>query len=301
MDSLAFSSVADKVLYNEMEPSRASAARHNFPMLGAQDIVVTSHCVSAENDAVWAELKSFGPSLIYMDPARRSSSGSKVFLLEDCSPDVLTLTRRLFDLAPNLLIKLSPMADISMLVNRLRSSGAFTKEVHVVAHAGECKELLLVLDGKAAVELLGYAPAPELGSTLVYLSVENLSAKALAVGTSYLQSRDMTTTDQLYRLGTGLTAVCDGKAVRCGSFAAPLYGENAADASAFTLNLAAGRGAMLHCFCETPEDWTTLELTYQPDFASGQTMHFVVSREVDEVQLGAVPTTPAEVGSVVDL
>lgn len=158
-----------------------------------------------------------------------------------------------------------------------------------------------LLDGKAAVELLGYAPAPELGSTLVYLSVENLSAKALAVGTSYLQSRDMTTTDQLYRLGTGLTAVCDGKAVRCGSFAAPLYGENAADASVFTLNLAAGRGAMLHCFCETPENWTTLELTYQPDFASGQTMHFVVRRDVDEVQLGAVPTTPAEVGSVVDL
>lgn len=33
-----------------------------------------------------------------------------------------------------------------------------------------------LLDGKAAVELLGYAPAPELDSTLVYLSVENLSA-----------------------------------------------------------------------------------------------------------------------------
>ena len=151
------------------------------------------------------------------------------------------------------------------------------------------------------MELLGYAPAPELGSTLVYLSVENLSAKALAVGTSYLQSREMTTTEELYRLGTGLTAVCDGRPVRCGSFAAPLYGENAADASAFTLNLAAGRGAMLHCFCETPEDWNTLELTYQPDFASGQTMHFVVRRDMDEVQLGAVPTTPAEVGSVVDL
>ena len=52
---------------------------------------------------------------------------------------------------------------------------------------------------------------------------------------------------------------------------------------------------------ETPEDWNTLELTYQPDFASGQTMHFVVRRDMDEVQLGAVPTTPAEVGSVVDL
>ena len=33
-----------------------------------------------------------------------------------------------------------------------------------------------LLDGKAAVELLGYAPAPGLGGVLVYLSVENLTA-----------------------------------------------------------------------------------------------------------------------------
>ena len=45
-----------------------------------------------------------------------------------------------------------------------------------------------LLDGKAAVELLGYAPAPGLGGALVYLSVENLSAKTLAVGASYLLS-----------------------------------------------------------------------------------------------------------------
>ena len=158
-----------------------------------------------------------------------------------------------------------------------------------------------LLDGKAAVELLGYAPAPELGSTLVYLSVENLSAKALAVGTSYLQSREMTTTEELYRLGTGLTAVCDGQPVRCGSFAAPLYGENAADASVFTLNLAAGRGALLHCFCAVPEDWQTLALTWHPDFAAGRSAIFTVRRNTDEAALGPVPTTPAEVGSVVDL
>ena len=158
-----------------------------------------------------------------------------------------------------------------------------------------------LLDGKAAVELLGYAPAPELDSTLVYLSVENLSAKALAVGTSYLQSREVRTLSDLYSMGTGVTAVCDGKPVRCGSFAAPLYGENAADASVFTLNLTAGRGALLHCFCAVPEDWQTLELIYQPDFAAGQTVHFVVRRDADEVHLGAVPATLAEVGSVVDL
>ena len=102
-----------------------------------------------------------------------------------------------------------------------------------------------LLDGKAAVELLGYAPAPELGGVLVYLSVENLSAASLPVDTSYLQSRGLRTREQLYSMGTGVTAACNGQSVPCGSFAAPLYNENAADASVFTLNLTAGRGALL--------------------------------------------------------
>ena len=129
-----------------------------------------------------------------------------------------------------------------------------------------------LLDGKAAVELLGYAPAQEMGNVLVYLSVENLSASTLPVGASYLQSREVCTLGDLYSMGTGVTAVCDGKPVRCGSFAAPLYGENAADASVFTLNLTAGRGALLHCFCAVPDNWQTLELTYHPDFAAGRSV-----------------------------
>ena len=107
--------------------------------------------------------------------------------------------------------------------------------------------------------------------------------------------------EDLYSMGTGVTAACNGRAVRCGSFAAPLYGENAADASIFTLNLAAGRGALLHCFCAVPEDWQTLELTYAPDFAAGRSVTFTVQRGADEAELGMVPATPAEVGSVVDL
>ena len=158
-----------------------------------------------------------------------------------------------------------------------------------------------LLDGKAAVELLGYAPVPEMGNVLVYLSVENLSASSLPVDASYLQSREVRTLADLYSMGTGFSAVCDGTAVRCGSFAAPLYGENAADASVFTLNLAAGRGALVHCFCAVPENWQTLELTWHPDFAAGRSETFTVHRGTDEVALGAVPSCPAEVGSVVDL
>ena len=153
-----------------------------------------------------------------------------------------------------------------------------------------------LLDGKAAVELLGYAPAPELGGVLVYLSVENLSAASLPVDTSYLQSRGLRTREQLYSMGTGVTAACNGQSVPCGSFAAPLYNENAADASVFTLNLAAGRGALLHCFCAVPEDWQTLALTWHPDFAAGRSAIFTVRRDADEAALGPCPH-PAEVAA----
>ena len=164
VDSLAFSRVAENVLYNEMNPERAVAAKHNFAILGAANIDVISHCVqprkaseistSAESvagvsatihDDFWDTLMTFRPDLIYMDPARRSTTGNKVFLLEDCSPDVLTLISDLFSISGNLLLKLSPMADISMLITRLREHQGYVHEIHVVAAVGECKELMLLV------------------------------------------------------------------------------------------------------------------------------------------------------------
>lgn len=146
VDSLAFSRVASRVLYNEMDSVRASAAMHNFRLLGAEGrIEVSSCCVTPSAQEFWDRLKSFAPSLIYADPARRSASGNKVFLLEDCSPDILTLLPRIFSIAPDLLLKVSPMADLSMLAARVGERGASVAEAHVVAAAGECKELLLLV------------------------------------------------------------------------------------------------------------------------------------------------------------
>ena len=158
-----------------------------------------------------------------------------------------------------------------------------------------------LLDGKAAVELLGYAPAPGLGRC-AGVSLGGEPVRPCAAGRRKLPAEPSGVhPGDLYSMGTGVTAACNGRVVRCGSFAAPLYGENAADASIFTLNLAAGRGALLHCFCAVPEDWQTLELTYAPDFAAGRSVTFTVQRGADEAELGMVPATPAEVGSVVDL
>lgn len=141
VDSWAFSKVAGKVFYNEMDPALAHAARHNFLTLGASGISVHNSTLSPGSAAEL--LEGFRPGIVFLDPARRADDGKKVFLIEDCRPDVLGMKDELLEISKCLMVKLSPMADISMVTEKL---GRQCSELHVVASGGECKELLAVLD-----------------------------------------------------------------------------------------------------------------------------------------------------------
>lgn len=140
VDSWFFSGKAEKVLYNEMLADLCKAAEHNFSVLGADNILIRNG-VAQSGDLEF--LTEFDPDIVYMDPARRGEGGKKVFLIEDCTPDVLTLKDEIFTHSRHILLKLSPMADISMVCNRL---GSRCREVHIVAAGGECKELLIWMD-----------------------------------------------------------------------------------------------------------------------------------------------------------
>ena len=141
VDSWAFSKVAGKVFYNEMDPALTNAARHNFLTLGASGISVHNSTLSPGSAAEL--LEGFRPGIVFLDPARRADDGKKVFLIEDCRPDVLGMKDELLEISKCLMVKLSPMADISMVTEKL---GRQCSELHVVASGGECKELLAVLD-----------------------------------------------------------------------------------------------------------------------------------------------------------
>lgn len=140
VDSWAFSQHFSEVLYNEMNPALAEAATWNFRTLGAGNITV--RCQELVPGGLSALLDGFQADLLFLDPARRAADGRKVFRLEACQPDVLQLLPELLQAAPRVLLKLSPMADISMVCKQL---GA-VRAAHVVAAEGECKELLLVLE-----------------------------------------------------------------------------------------------------------------------------------------------------------
>lgn len=188
VDSWAFSEVAEEVLYNEMNPALAAAARHNFKALGVTNIFIKNS--EATPGTIKDIFGDFKPDVIFLDPARRDSAGKKVFLLEDCSPDVLKMLPELFGISRFVLLKLSPMADITMAVERLDRTyeeylekasgkgwnGQWVREVHVVASGGECKELLILLDGEWNE---GYSlTCREDGKTLTFKPEEITKAKA---------------------------------------------------------------------------------------------------------------------------
>lgn len=154
VDSWAFSRVFGEVLYNEMQPALAEATKENFALLGVTNVQFRCRQLVAGDSTdgraslpanagnLLDLLDGFRPDMIYMDPARRAEDGRKVFRLADCRPDVPALLPELFAACPKILLKLSPMADITQLSRELPGLRAVT----VVGADGECKELLLALE-----------------------------------------------------------------------------------------------------------------------------------------------------------
>lgn len=139
IDCWQFSKVAEAVLYNEMNPVLFEAAKANLKRLGCDNVEFSNTCISPET--LPGLLDSFKPDLVFADPARRSE-GRKVFMPEDCSPDVLALQDIVLGRGCRFMIKLSPMADISLMLRKFHC----VRELHVVETDGECKELLLMLE-----------------------------------------------------------------------------------------------------------------------------------------------------------
>ena len=140
VDTWAFSHIASEVLYNEQNTKLYEAVCKNFIQLKAKNIITFNETISAENTAFL--FNNFKPDLIYLDPARRSNTGKKVFRIADCEPNLLLLKDKLFEYTNEILVKLSPMADTSKISEEL---GKEVREIHIIGSKGECKELLVRL------------------------------------------------------------------------------------------------------------------------------------------------------------
>lgn len=135
VDCAFLSTNFSKVDYVEQNEELCKIAKHNFKVLGL-DIRVNN----AES-VVFLENMGKADS-IYIDPARRDISGKKTADLSLCSPNLLEIRDILLEKCNTLLIKLSPMFDVSSALEVFPEC----KEIHVISVKNECKELLLLAE-----------------------------------------------------------------------------------------------------------------------------------------------------------
>ena len=118
----------------EQNKSLCEIAQHNFAVLGI-DVSVCNE----EASSFLQTCQAF--DCIYLDPARRDSKGRKMISIADCTPNLLEVKDLLLKKSASVWIKYSPMLDISVALNELKS----VDQIHVVSVNNECKELLFHL------------------------------------------------------------------------------------------------------------------------------------------------------------
>lgn len=137
VDCFYFSKPFKKVTHCEINETLSEIVRHNFDQLKVNTIE------TIKTDGI-DYLKNTKQTFdwIYIDPSRRHDSKGKVFFLNDCLPNVPEHLEMLFAHSKNIMIKTSPLLDLSIGINELKH----VKTIHVVAVNNEVKELLWILE-----------------------------------------------------------------------------------------------------------------------------------------------------------
>lgn len=137
VDCYFFAQKFNNVTHCELNTNLSTIVNNNYQQLKIDNIkTVSGDGIAFLNNST----EKF--DWIYLDPSRRDSSKNKVFLLEDCLPNVPENLGVLFSKSNNILIKNSPILDISRTIDELQ----FVKEIHIVAISNDVKELLFILE-----------------------------------------------------------------------------------------------------------------------------------------------------------
>jgi 16S rRNA G966 N2-methylase RsmD len=165
IDAFFWSKSFEKVTYLEQNEELAAATKQNFETLKA--INIETFAISAEN---FLEKNNEKFDLIYLDPARRDDQKRKVFLLEDCQPDIVDLKEMLLQRSAKILVKTAPLLDLKSAMLSLK----YVTQIWVIAVKNECKEVLYLLENQS-------------------IPIENVPIHAVSLGT---ETKVFTTTIQ---------------------------------------------------------------------------------------------------------
>lgn len=143
VDTYFLSEQTAQAHYVERNEELCRIAQHNFQIANKP---IHVHNTSAEDflaqysmaGSVSSDVKK--EVVVYLDPARRDAHGGKVFRIEDCEPNIIKILPSLRAISSTILIKFSPMLDITSALQSLGNEW----DVHVVALHNEVKEIIFV-------------------------------------------------------------------------------------------------------------------------------------------------------------
>lgn len=137
VDSCYIAQEAEIVIHCELNDRLSAIVKHNAQILGVNNLVALA------TDGVEYVRNQADDSLdyIYIDPSRRVNH-AKVFLLEDCEPNIVGLQDMFAQKSRYTIVKLSPLMDISTALQKLKN----VKIVYIISLDGDCKELLFFQD-----------------------------------------------------------------------------------------------------------------------------------------------------------
>jgi PG_1098 ferredoxin-like domain/THUMP domain-like len=137
VDSYYFAKRFNKVTHCEVNSKLSEISAYNFKILNKSNIITIT-----QDGLKYLDSQKQKYDWIYVDPSRRDVNTKKVFFLNQSVPDITQHLDLLFRYSTNILIKLSPLLDITKTIADLK----FIKEVHCVAVKNEMKELLFILE-----------------------------------------------------------------------------------------------------------------------------------------------------------
>ena len=138
IDAYFLSTNFKEIILVEQNSELCEIVEHNWKTLNRKATFLNENLENflAENQQTF--------DLIYLDPARRDEQKNKKFLLEDLSPNLLEIQDELLKISAQIIIKLSPLIDISYLISTLKNIA----EIQIIAVRNEVKELLVFINSK---------------------------------------------------------------------------------------------------------------------------------------------------------
>ena len=143
IDAYFLSKNFDEVTLIEQNSELISIVESNWKTLGRKAHFINKNLEEFLENLRQAQIDNFNKfDVVYLDPARRDQQNKKKFLLEDLSPNLLEIQEKLHSITDKIIVKLSPLIDISYLISELKN----ITEIQIIAVRNEVKELVLIIE-----------------------------------------------------------------------------------------------------------------------------------------------------------